>query len=87
MTIEDPWKVSEEDFPRSGGEATLERHCELWERGHGVRVSVATMSRAVRGLGWTYKQNTPALSLVCSRSPDAAPNVDGELERELYANN
>ena len=37
-------------------EATLERHCELWERGHGVRASVSTMSRAILGLGWTYKQ-------------------------------
>lgn len=37
-------------------EATLERHCELWERERGVRVSVATISRAVRGLGWTYEQ-------------------------------
>lgn len=45
------WRQLEEN-----PEATLERHCELWERGRGVRVSVATMSRAVRGLGWTYKQ-------------------------------
>jgi transposase len=37
-------------------EATLEEHRELWERQRGVRVSVATMSRAVRKLGWTYKQ-------------------------------
>jgi len=45
------WRQLEENR-----EATLERHCELWERGRGTRVSVATMSRAVRGLGWTYKQ-------------------------------
>jgi transposase len=38
-------------------DATLERHCELWEERHGVRVSVATMSRAVRKLGWTYKKS------------------------------
>ena len=38
------------------GEATLEEHRELWGRAHGVRVSVATMSRAIRRLGWTYKQ-------------------------------
>ncbi len=38
-------------------EATLEEHREMWEREHGVRVSVATMSRAVRRLGWTYKQS------------------------------
>ena len=37
-------------------EATLEEHRESWERERGVRVSVATMSRAIRKLGWTYKQ-------------------------------
>jgi transposase len=37
-------------------EATLEEHRELWKRQQGVRVSVATMSRAIRRLGWTYKQ-------------------------------
>ena len=29
-------------------DVTLERHCELWEEGRGVRVSIATMSRVVR---------------------------------------
>ena len=38
-------------------DATLERHCELWEEERGARVSVATMSRAVRKLGWTYKKS------------------------------
>jgi len=38
-------------------DATLERHCELWEGRRGVRVSVATMSRAVRKLGWTFKKS------------------------------
>ena len=37
-------------------EATLERHRELWEERGGARASVATMSRAIRRLGWTYKQ-------------------------------
>jgi transposase len=38
-------------------EATLERHCQLWQSATGVRVSVATMSRAIREkLGWTYKK-------------------------------
>jgi transposase len=38
-------------------EATLERHCELWENKRGVRVSIATMSRAIREkLGWTLKK-------------------------------
>ncbi len=45
------WRQLEEN-----DEATLEEHRELWERARGVRVSVATMSRAIRRLGWTYKQ-------------------------------
>jgi transposase len=36
-------------------EATLSRHCQLWEQAHGTRVSTATMSRAIRRLGWRYK--------------------------------
>jgi transposase len=40
----------------SDKDATLERHCELWEQEHGVRVSISTMSRAIRKLGWTYKK-------------------------------
>jgi transposase len=35
---------------------TLERHCELWESEQGDRVSVPTMWRAVRKLGWTKKR-------------------------------
>jgi transposase len=38
-------------------DATLERHCELWEERRGAAVSVATMSRAVRKLGWTRKKD------------------------------
>jgi|SRR5215212_1148287 len=39
-------------------EATLERHCELWKEKRGVRVSLATMSRAIREkLGWTRKKD------------------------------
>jgi transposase len=38
-------------------DATLERHCELWEEKTGVRVSISAMSRAIREkLGWTYKK-------------------------------
>ena len=36
--------------------ATLERHCELWESKQGDRVSVPTMWRAVRKLGWSKKR-------------------------------
>ena len=46
------WEQLEEN-----DEATLERHCQLWEERRGVRVSLATMSRAIRNkLGWTYKK-------------------------------
>lgn len=38
-------------------DATLERHCELWEAERGVKVSRSAMSRAIRHkLGWTYKK-------------------------------
>jgi len=38
-------------------DATLERHCELWEEKTGVLVSISAMSRAIREkLGWTYKK-------------------------------
>jgi transposase len=38
-------------------DATLKRHCELWEQKTGVRVSVSSMSRAIRErLGWSYKK-------------------------------
>ena len=37
------WEQLEEN-----DDATLERHCEMWERKTGVRVSISTMSRAIR---------------------------------------
>ena len=37
--------------------ATLEEHCRMWEERKGVRVSVATMSRSVRKLGWSFKKD------------------------------
>ena len=37
--------------------ATLREHCEMFEHKRGVSVSVATMSRAVRKLGWTFKKD------------------------------
>lgn len=46
------WKQLEDN-----DDATLERHCEMWERKTGVGVSISAMSRAIRGtLGWTYKK-------------------------------
>ncbi len=37
-------------------DATLEEHCQVWEAAHGMRVSTATMSRAMARLGWTRKK-------------------------------
>jgi transposase len=38
-------------------DATLERHCELWEQKTGFRVSISAMRRAIREkLGWSYKK-------------------------------
>jgi transposase len=34
----------------------LEDHCQLWEQTHGVLVSTATMSRAIKRVGWTRKK-------------------------------
>jgi transposase len=46
------WKQLQEN-----DEATLQRHCQLWEERRGVSVSIATMSRAIREkLGWTLKK-------------------------------
>lgn len=37
--------------------ATLEEHSKMFEKERGVSVLVATMSRAVRKLGWTFKKD------------------------------
>jgi len=34
----------------------LEDHCQWWEQTHGVTVSTARMSRAIKRLGWTRKK-------------------------------
>jgi len=38
-------------------DATLAQHCAVWDQAHGVRVSVATMSRVIRRLGITVKKS------------------------------
>ena len=40
-------------------DVTLEEHCARWAAAHGVRVSVATMSRVQRGFGITVNKNGP----------------------------
>jgi transposase len=37
-------------------DATLAEHCRRWAAVHGVAVSLATMSRAIRRVGWTRKK-------------------------------
>lgn len=37
-------------------DATLQEHCQAWERTHGIRVSIATMQRAITATGWTRKK-------------------------------
>ena len=37
-------------------DATLGEHCAWWEQVSGIRVSHATMSRAITALGWTRKK-------------------------------
>jgi transposase len=34
----------------------LEDQCRLWEEGHAVRVSITTMSRAIKRVGWRRKK-------------------------------
>ena len=38
-------------------DARLADHCATWEREQGVRVSVSTMCRAQRRVGWTHKKS------------------------------
>jgi transposase len=45
---------------RAAPDATLAEHCATWERERGVRVSVATMSRALAKLGWPLKKRPPS---------------------------
>jgi putative transposase len=42
---------------RAMPDATLAEHCARWERVQGVRVSTATMSRALARVGWPLKKS------------------------------
>jgi len=46
------------DQLRENDDATLKRHCQLWEQKTAVRMSISAMSRAIRQkLGWSYKKD------------------------------
>jgi transposase len=42
---------------RAAPDATLAEHCARWEAATGIRVSRATMSRALRRAGWPLKKS------------------------------
>jgi transposase len=39
-------------------DATLQEHCQVWKAASGVKVSISTMSRAIRQVRWTRKKNS-----------------------------
>ena len=41
---------------RAHDDLRLADHCHWWEQTHGVKVSISTMSRAIKRLGWTRKK-------------------------------
>lgn len=51
-----PLQAELETQLQAHGDLRLEDHCHLWEQSHGVRVSTATMSRAIKRIGWTRKK-------------------------------
>ncbi len=55
---------------RAAPDATLAEHCAAWERAQGVRLSAATMSRALARLGWPLKKSRSAPP---SRTRPSAP--------------
>jgi transposase len=42
-------------------DATLQEHCQVWEKETGIRVSSTTMSRAIERLKWTRKKSPPSI--------------------------
>src|SRR2546421_5714684 len=38
-------------------DASVERHCQLWESEHGMWVSTSTMSRMIQRVGWRRKKS------------------------------
>jgi transposase len=52
----------------------LEEQCRLWEQSHGVRVSTATMSRAIKRVGWTRKKRRWVQANVVRKSAPSGAN-------------
>jgi transposase len=56
-------------------DVTLEKHCQIWEQEHGLRVSPTTMGRAIRRVGWTRKKKrwVPRNATTRPEPPGASP--------------
>ncbi|MGI8403592.1 MAG: hypothetical protein ACR2OE_02270, partial [Thermomicrobiales bacterium] len=46
-------------------DATLAHHCQLWQEAHARSLSVATMSRRLRGRGITLKKDADCRGTGC----------------------
>ncbi len=66
-------------------DATLERHCALWERRHGVRPGLSTMRRMLRRLEMTLKKTPDCAGTGCCgpRAMAAADAGDGSAAADL----
>src|SRR5579859_3828389 len=53
-------------------DATLDEHCQMWEAAHGIPVSSATMSRAIRHLNWTQPRKRRS-GQASKMKPSASP--------------
>ena len=53
-------------------DATLAEHCQFWEATHGIHMSSATMSRAIKRLNWTAPRKRP-YERVSRMRPTALP--------------
>lgn len=65
---------------RATPDATLVEHCATWERVQGVRLSTATMSRALTRLGWPRKKSR---SRPASATRPSAPPGGRRLQRSI----
>jgi transposase len=52
----EPFQAEVSQMLAAAPDATLEHHCQTWERMHGMKVSISTMSRAIKRQGWTRKK-------------------------------
>ncbi len=63
-------------------DATLDEHRQWWEATHGIQVSSATMSRAMKRLNWTWKKKT----IRASEQNESGRAAWREQAKELDAN-